>query len=522
MKKQLLILGLAGVFLTSCDPLKDEGNFVSDTMTAESLLQGATFAQYDAVTDENGNVTYTPSDMGNYIQYNFPNVSAVTAYYMKNGEQKVLAYGRSGAIVYYMPSRGSDPVQTLYFSYLNQDGTEVVAEKQFTMNVAQALEPAVKVLVSNAGVKKWKWMPTNVSGGAVWGNGGYLAGAQDGGLDINGAWWGCGVLDGDCAADNNTFSSQTQHTGGRYEEIKGECYALSYMEFNEDGSLNAYSPEGVKINEGSFSIKDYNNNEITNAEKFSRGTLETSAGAILWPFAINNTDADFVGEAQPTSFDIGYLDPSRMILIYSGKGGGGWSECTWWSFMSDDDAPGILASHDWHWKASEVSGGAVWGNGGYLAGSQDGTGAINGAWWGCGTEDGPCAADGNTFSTQTQHTMGLYDKYAGDTYNASKMVFNEDESSITVYDQNGNQIRQGSFSTDMTPNPDTFSIGTLSTSEGTILWPFAINNTDAEFVGQGMPTSFEIGYLGSDALILIYAGKGGGSWSECTWWSFGK
>ena len=498
MKKTLLILALTGgVFLTSCDPQKAEGEFVTTTMTAESLMNGATFAQFDKVGDE-----YVPSETGNYIQFNFPGVSAVNVYYLKNGDKKTLAYGRAGGMVYYMPSRGSDELQTVYFSYLNSDGTEVVAEKQFRLNVAQALEPAVKVLVSNNGVKKWKWMPTSANGGAVWGNGGYLAGEQDGGLDINGAWWGCGVIDGDCV---NTFADQTDHAGSRWPEVEGECYALSYMEFNEDGSLIAYSNKGEKINEGSFSIKDYNNNQVTNGDKFSRGTLETSEGAILWPFAINTH-----GE-QPTAFEIGWLDPGRMVLIYAKEGTGGWSECTWWSFMSDDDAPGILASHEWHWKPTEVNGGAVWGNGGYLAGSQDGTGVINGSWWGCGVNDSDCP---NTFADQMDHAGASY--VAGEEYSTSKMVFNEDEASVTVYGKDGNELRAGSFSVDMTPNPDHFSIGTLNTSAGAILWPFAINTHGFE------PTSFEIGYLGSNAMVLIYAAEGTGAWSECTWWSFGK
>ena len=503
MKKSLLIFALAGVVFTSCDPLKAEGDFVSETMTSETLLNGATFAQFDGVKDDAGNLTYTPSSTGNYIQYDFPNVAAVTIYYInKKGEKSTLSYGRPGGIFYYLPARGSDPVQTLYFSYVNEDGKEVVAEKQFTLNVAQELEPAVKVLVSNAGVKKWKWMPTSVNGGAVWGNGGYLAGEQSGGLDINGAWWGCGVEDGDCG---DKFSGQSAHAGSRYDEIKGECYALSYMEFNEDMSITAYSPEGIKINTGSFSIKDYNNNEITNADNFTRGTLETSEGAILWPFAINT------GGTQPTSFDIGYLDAARMVLLYAAPGTGGWGECTWWSFMSDDDPSGIISSQEWHWKPTSVNGGAVWGNGGYMAGSQDGTGAINGAWWGCGVEDGDCP---DKFNSQLAHTGGV--DVSEEIYSASKMVFDEDEATLTVYGKDGNKLREGSFSFDMTPNEETFSIGNLITSEGGILWPFAINT------GGYQPTSFEIGYLGTDAMILIYATPGTGGWGECTWWSFGK
>ena len=342
-------------------------------------------------------------------------------------------------------------------------------------------------------------MPTSKENGAVWGNGKYCEADQDGSLDIAGAWGGCGVEDGTA---NSKFSSQTNHTGGRYEEIKGECYALSYMEFNEDGSLTAYDPDGNKINEGSFSIKDYKNNEVTNQDKHSRGVLETSAGAILWPFAIN---ADGL---QPTSFDIGWLDAGRMIL-WASVSGTPYEEGTWWSFMSDDDPEGILASHDWHWKPTEKENGAVWGNGKYCEGSQDGTGLINGAWWGCGVEDGTA---NSKFSSQMQHAnMAVFSE--GEIYSTSKMVFNEDEATITVFDQNGKQIRQGSFSVDATPDPAKFSLGTLNTSEGAILWPFAINKNGF------MPTVFDIGYLSSDALILWY---GTTPYDEGTWWSFGK
>lgn len=499
MKKLLLILGLAAGMLTACDPVTDEGKFVSEPMTAESLMNGATFSQYNKVTADDGTESYVPAADGNYIMFNFPNVSAVTAYYVKNGEKKTLSYGRSGAMIYYLPSRGSDPQQTLYFSYLNQDGKEVVAEKQFTLQVAQALDPAVKVLVSNKGTKKWKWMPTSKENGAVWGNGGYPLGIQDGSINIEGAWWGCGVIGGDA---NGDFSGQDSHTGGKYDDIKGECYALSYMEFSEDGTITTYSNEGVKINEGTFSITNYNNNEITDASTNSRGILETSAGAILWPFSINTNGK------QPTQFKIAYLDASRMILF--AEGGESW-ECTWWSFMSDDDPGGILSSHDWHWRPTDVNGGgAVWGNGSCPMGPQDGTTSINDAWWGCGVNDGDCK---NKFSDQMNHAGPAY--VAGEEYSTSKMVFNEDESTITIYDKDGNKIREGSFSLDMTPNPEQSSIGTLNTSEGTILWPFAINTNGFQ------PTTFQIGYLSSDALILIYPRPDIAN-PESTWWSFGK
>lgn len=500
MKKTLLILGLAGMLFTSCDPLMDEGKFVSETMTSESLLNGATFAQFNKVVADDGTESYVPATDGNYIQFNFPGVSAVNAYYMKNGEKKTLSYGRAGAMIYYLPSRGSDPQQTLYFSYLNSDGTEVVAEKQFTLQVAQALDPAVKVLVSNKGSKKWKWMPTTVENGAVWGNAGYPLNQQDGGAGIDGAWWGCGVNDGDA---NSDFSSQTQHTGGKYNEIQGECYSLSYMEFSEDGSIIAYGNNGAKIAEGSFSISEYKNNEITRPDANSRGILETTAGSILWPFTCD----DSAPGNEPTKFEIAYLDASRLIIYAQNPNG--WSS-TWWSFMSDDDPTGILASHDWHWKPTDLNGGgAVWGNGGWM-GAQNGTGSINGGWWGCGVNDGDCK---NKFSDQDNHAGGRYDEFEAECYSQSYMTFNEDEATVTVYGKDGNKMREGSFSVDWAPTET--RMGTLNTSEGAIMWPFIIN-TDGK-----MASSFQIGYLGGDAMILIYK-NGTADDAECTWWSFGK
>lgn len=501
MNKTLLIFGVAaGVLFTSCDPLKDKGSFDYENYTAETLLDGATFAQFDQVTDEQGNVSYVPSEKGNYIQYNIPNVPAVNIFYEKNGERKQLSYGRSGGMFYYLPSRGSDETQKVYFSYISPDGTEAVAGKEFTLNVAQALDPAMKVLVSNKGTKKWKWMPTTTEEGAVWGNAGYPLNKQDGSAAIDGAWWGCGMNDGSAKSD---FTGQTQHTGGKYDAIKGECYTLSYMEFSEDGTITAYGNDGSKIASGSFSISDYKDNEITRPEQNSRGILETTAGTILWPFTCD----DSAPGNEPTKFEIAYLDASRMIIYAQNPNG--WSS-TWWSFMSDDDPTGILASHDWHWKPTDVNdGGAVWGNGGWM-GAQNGAGSINGAWWGCGVNDGDCK---NKFSDQTQHAGGRYAEYESECYSQSYMIFNEDEATVTVYGKDGNKVREGSFSVDWAPTET--RMGTLNTSEGAIMWPFIIN-TDGK-----MASKFEIGYLGSDALILIYK-DGDKDDSPCTWWSFGK
>ena len=493
MYRIFLISALALGLLASCDPIKEDGSFSVDVVSSEELLSGAIFSQY------NDEQCTQPAADGNFIKFDIPNASSVVIYYIKpDGSEFRLSSARSAGVFNYVPLRGSDPNQTIYFRYINPNGIETVASHQFTLQVAAELSAGDKLLCSNNGSKKWKWSATSANGGAVWGNAGYQAGAQAGGADINGAWWGCGLEDGECA---DKFSKQLQHSAAG--AITGEEYSTAYMVFNEDGSLTKYDKDGNKLNSGTFQLTDYKNGEAIDANG-NMAYLKTSAGAILWPYAINK------GGFTPESFEVAYLSVDRMVLIYADEGTGGWSECTWWSFASDDDAEGFLTSSDWTWKPTSVNGGAVWGNGGYLAGEQSAGDGINGAWWGCGLEDGACA---DKFSTQLQHSAA--GAITGEEYSTAYMSFNED-GSIVKYDKDGAVLNEGTWSLDMTPNADHFSKGTLSTSEGAILWPYAINK------GGFTPQSFEIGHVSGSQLILIYADEGTGGWSECTWWSFGK
>lgn len=493
MKKIAIMSVLMLGMLASCDPIKEDGSFSVDTISSADLLAGATFSQY---SDE---ACTQPAADGNYIKYDIPNVSSVVIYYIKkDGTEFKLSQSSSAGVLNYVPLRGSDPQQTLYFRYINPNGEETVASRDFTLQVAAELSAGDKLLCSNSGTKKWKWYPTSANGGAVWGNGGYLAGPQAGGADINGAWWGCGVEDGDCA---DLFSSQLAHSA--VGAITGEEYADSYMEFCEDGSLTKYGKDGNKLNTGSFQLTDYNNGEAID-DNGNMAYLNTSAGAILWPYQINKNGF------TPEKFEVAYLSVDRMVLVYASEGTGGWGEATWWSFGSDDDAQGCLTSSEWTWAPTSANGGAVWGNGGYLAGPQAGGADINGAWWGCGVEDGDCA---DKFSSQLAHSAA--GAITGEEYSTAYMTFSED-GVLTKYDKDGNKMNEGSWSLDMTPNPDHFSLGYLNTSAGAILWPYQINQNGFK------PEKYEIGYVSGSRLVLVYASEGTGGWGEATWWSFGK
>lgn len=493
MKKYIFVMMAAAALFTACDPQIDNKDWSGQTVSADELTVNIV-NQYDL----NADGTYTKSADGNYVEFATSPSKVVEVYYINNkGAEMILSKGKPNGIFPLAPARGSEPVQTVYFRTREYDGSSVTVSTQVTVKVATDLSTEMKLFCSNSGSKKWFWCPTAVEGGAVWGNGGYQAGAQDGSENINGAWWGCGVEDGTATG---SFSKQLQHSAAG--KITGEEYSTSYMQFNEDGTVDKFDKDGNKLGTGSFSIDDYNNGEPIDAN-LNVAYLNTSEGAILWPYAINKDGF------QPTRFEVAHLSVDRMVLIYAAPGTGSWSECTWWSFSSNDDLAGYLTtSPKWGWAPTAVEGGAVWGNAGYQAGPLDGSGAINGAWWGCGVEDGTATG---SFSKQLQHSAA--GKITGEEYSTSFMTFGED-GIIAKFDKDGNKLGEGSWSIEKGATPGGFN-ATLKTTEGAILWPYAINKDGFQ------PTAFEIGYISKDKMILVYAPEGTGGWSECSWWSFG-
>lgn len=176
----------------------------------------------------------------------------------------------------------------------------------------------------------------------------------------------------------------------------------------------------------------------------------------------------------------------------------------------------LLASNDygskkWVWDDTFRADQASWGNMGYLPGSGESFATEgNGIWWGM-------KPDAETISTQLQHaTDGNGPKYAGGAY----MTFNYDLGTVTSYTESGEKIASGSFDVPAATwfnggrDGNNWSMGTLTTTAGSILWPYQIN-------GKGFkPEAFEIMQLDGKHLKLIYAAPGTGSWSEATWWAF--
>ncbi len=488
MKKIFFMSLLAGAFvLTGCDPVQEEVDNNTVTATASDLLNGISFKQYsdDAYSQEAAD--------GNYITYQTNPGRQVEIYsFRSDGSINIMAAGASGKFVL-KPSRGSDPTQKFYIRSFNSDGSVTEAETSLTVYVQQELDPEIRIIASDAyGSKVWKW-DYSVSG-AVWGNMGYCGGAgADVGTFGNGQWWGCDSPE--------AFADQTQHTNDG--KLHGDESADATMVISDDGMIKCYDAAGNVVRQGSYTIEGWDDSDPT---AWRMGMLKTSAGAILWPFEINS------GGNMPTEFEIVYLTPSKMTLVYPDGGDyaslGNWGEATYWHFASNSDPDGMVnnySSKDWTWDYS-VSG-TAWGNMGYCGGAGADVGTFgNGQWWGC---DSPEA-----FADQTQHTND--GKLHGDESADATMTFSKD-GTIVRKAGDGTVLSTGEYSFDRVENNE-WKIANLNTTAGSILWPFEINS------GGNMPTVFEVVYMTGDKMTLVYPDGGDfgglGNWGEATYWHF--
>ena len=168
----------------------------------------------------------------------------------------------------------------------------------------------------------------------------------------------------------------------------------------------------------------------------------------------------------------------------------------------------------WKWDTEFRADGAVWGNLGYAPGDGDSfANDGNGIWWGAKPEE----LTGQLGHSDTGVATGEEDSNA-------YMVLDED-GNVKCFAADGVQIRSGKFRVtawdegnrsfaSIDGSQAAWSLGTLHTDAGSILFPFKING------GGEKPTDFEIMQLDGGNLKLIYVAPGTGSWSEATWWAF--
>lgn len=469
--------------LTACDPIKEDGSMDIDNFTAANLLDGASFSQY---ADE---ACTTPQADGNWIKYNIPNVSGIYIYYVKaDGTEFKLSSGGGGGVFNFVPARGSDPNQTVYFKYINANLEETIASKDFTVAVAAELKPEVRLIASNKyGKKTWKWNVGNTtSNGLVWGNFG-ADGTWRGETLNDFVWWG--------VADAAELTGQLGHsvTGAAI----GEEDNNATMVFTEDGIVKCYDANGSEIRSGNYEIQGWTGE----LDGFKYGTLHTTEGATLFPFEIN------AGGRYVTDYWIYSLTSDQMVLVYPDNGAfSGWSEGTYWNFKSDSDVSGMMTNYGsktWTWNVGNTSSnGSVWGNFG-ADGTWRGDLLNDFYWWG--------VADASELTGQLGHSVT--GSATGEENNDATMVLTED-GIVKCYDANGTEIRSGSFEIDLS-TADIWKKGTFKTTEGATLFPYEIN------AGGRYVTDYQIFSISGSEMILTYPDNGAFSgWSEGTYWNF--
>ena len=517
MKKQILFMVVALGLLTACDPSKDSIGMPGDSgLTGDQLTSGFTTKQY-------GDETYTTEAAdGNYFQYFTSPSRVVTIYQLdEEGNRNVLASGKANGTFKIVPKRGNPSQQTYYVETRDFNGNTITGQKTATVFVPSELSPEMRLLASDSyGSKTWMW-DTEFRGGPVWGNLGYAPGDGDSFCnDGNGIWWG---------ATPEELTGQLQHS--ETGVATGEESSQAKMVIYDDGNIACFDAGGNQIRKGKIiGVENWTglrNQPSADGSQpnWSCGTLVTTEGAILWPFQINNHNADHDNTLYPTRFEIMQLDANHLKLIYPQKGVGSWGEATWWAFKSNSDPEAALTdfgAKSWTWD-TEFRGGPVWGNLGYAPGDgdsfcKDG----NGIWWGATPEE---------LTGQLGHSdTGVA---TGEESSNAYMTFDWKTGKITSYDGSGKAIRSGNFGIQSweggartQPSVDgsqaNWAYGTLYTDAGSILFPFQINNHNADHDNTACPTTFEIMQLDSDHLKLIYPQAGTAGWTEATWWAFKK
>ena len=482
------MIALAGALVAACQPALIEGPKADAPMSASSLQSA--FVIDGQFTD--AACTQAASD-GNYIKYHTSPAQTVQVYNFKaDGSKNVLATGASG-VFNITPRRGADSNQVYTVATINQDASVVSFDSSVNVYVPADLSPEVKVLTGESGAKAWKWYTID---GSCWGNCGYIgvAGQADVAAgEIPGYWWGC--VPGDLETE------QIAHTGNT---VYGYGSEGAYMVFNEDGECIAYKEDGTQIVKGSYSLNGYD----PSGENYLYGTLVTENAPILMPFKINS------GGQRVNEFEVVYIDPNMMTLIYKGDNSEwGWGEATWWRFKNASDPDAALAGLGTRaWTYNTIDG-ATWGNCGYIGvGGQANVaaGEIPGYWWGCPPED--------LETSQVQHAGGVVSGYGSED---AHMVFDSANGVVTSYDADGNKIASSAYSVEnfdwTTEASEGYKMGDLITdaTESGILFPFIINT------GGTKATEYEIVYMDGQLLTLICRnGQEVWGWGEATWWRF--
>ena len=96
----------------------------------------------------------------------------------------------------------------------------------------------------------------------------------------------------------------------------------------KDGEITSYNAAGQAIRNGTYEFEVVEGNPWKVADL----KIESSNGAILWPYEINS------GGNMPSTYEVCYMTNSAMTLVYPDGGDfgslGNWGEASFWQFKA--------------------------------------------------------------------------------------------------------------------------------------------------------------------------------------------
>lgn len=279
--------------------------------------RGLTNAELDnLLTITQMNNAGEPDSKGHYFTYKIGDETGYTLNITHTDGTRVV-YDDNTGMYNVKVQRGEAVEKTLRFTLFNANGINATVERTLTMLNNDPITQG-EIMIAGSGSKTWTWDAATT--GSYWGNMGYCGGAgSDVALHGGGQWWG--------ASSEEDFENRTNWTDDGM--LHGDESPDATMVFSQDGSVKCYNANGAEIRSGSYEIINY---DASDPSAWRVGYLQTTPGAILFPYEINS------GGNKPTKFDLVYLSDDKFCLVYPDGGRfsdlGGWGEATFWHFRA--------------------------------------------------------------------------------------------------------------------------------------------------------------------------------------------
>lgn len=282
-KKNIIYIILGALLIVACDPMEKRHELSGPVYNEQQILE------YMNVTVE-----------GNYVTLENNAPGTISVWESSYGNKATTNHAKI-----YVPVKGSYSVTLTAY----HDGGFVKATKEF--EVAQFDEAYFNHefwnnLTNGEAGKTWVWA-SDVPGGKVWGNGGYLGSYAP-------AWWTLGI---------NDIPGQG---GGADDEITFSLSMVNGPRFTVNQTISNAVPGSGS---GSFgmNLADANQKKLDNGDLWSYGQIDFIGHTI--PLGL---EPNTPGKPLHYSFDILKCTPDELVLAFGEPGAKAWDGAWFYVF----------------------------------------------------------------------------------------------------------------------------------------------------------------------------------------------